>query len=140
MASAAALLDFMTLNRAETKVVDRFGTLGKIVEVGAMVAMEREATRVARVGLPFKTGRAALLWHAAKGFSAAGLVISLLPGHSRFKRMLGALLTTIGALNIRFALLEAGKASARDPRATFYQQRAGQGAAEVTDKGRVTGV
>jgi hypothetical protein len=48
-------------------------------------------------------------------------------------RAFGGLLGTAGALALRFALLQAGHRSARDPRATFEQQRAGRGAREVRE-------
>src|SRR5437762_970870 len=45
----------------------------------------------------------------------------------------------LGSLALRFAVFQAGKVSARDPRATFRQQRAGFGAAEVTGQAAVAG-
>lgn len=57
--------------------------------------MEREASRVETVGRPLREGFSGTLWKAARGMTAASLALSLLPG----------------------------KASARDPRATFRQQR-----------------
>jgi len=51
-------------------------------------------------------------------YSNAALVISVLG--------------TMGAICIRFAIHYAGNSSAMNPRATFHQQRQGQGAFEVT--------
>ena len=41
------------------------------------------------------------------------------------RQWLQGLLGTAGALALRFAVFHAGKASSRDPRATFLQQRGG---------------
>jgi hypothetical protein len=53
--------------------------------------------------------------------------------------MAAGVLGTLGSVAIRFAIFHAGKASARDPWATFDQQRASEGAAEVTGTAGVTG-
>ncbi|HSK80243.1 MAG TPA: NrfD/PsrC family molybdoenzyme membrane anchor subunit [Thermoanaerobaculia bacterium] len=108
----------------EEKVVDRFGTIGKMVDLAAMAVMEREASRVETVGRPLREGLSGTLWKAARGLTAASLVLSLLPGKARAQKIAGSLLGTAGAIALRFAVFHAGKASARDPRATFRQQRA----------------
>jgi hypothetical protein len=88
-----------------------------------MAAVEREAKQVEAVGRPLREGVSGALWNAAKVLTAASLALSLLPGRSRAKRFAGGLLGTAGAFALRFAVFHAGKASARDPRATFRQQR-----------------
>jgi hypothetical protein len=50
----------------------------------------------------------------------------------------GAVLGTVGALLARFSIFHAGKASSRDPQATFQPQRQGLGAAEVTGHARAS--
>ena len=107
----------------EEKIVERFGIAGKVVDLAAMAVVEREANRVEPVGRPLREGISGTLWSAARAMTAASLVLSLLPGRSRAKRLAGGLLGTAGALALRFAVFHAGKASARDPRATFHQQR-----------------
>jgi hypothetical protein len=47
----------------------------------------------------------------------------LIPGRARWKRTTSSVLATLGALATRFAVFQAGKASARDPHATLAQQR-----------------
>ena len=80
------------------------------------------------------------LWKAAKALTAASLVTSLLPvGSKAARRRIAGVLGTAGAVAVRFALWQAGKSSARDPRATFESQRAGLGGAEVTGIPAVTG-
>ena len=107
----------------EEKIVERFGIAGKVVDLAAMAVVEREANQVESVGRPLREGLSGTLWSAARAMTAASLVLSLLPGRSRAKRLAGGLLGTAGALALRFAVFHAGKASARDPRATFHQQR-----------------
>jgi hypothetical protein len=139
VSGAASLLDLGALGRREEKVVRRFGAAGKVAELAAMAAVEREAGRVERVGRPFREGVSGALWRASKALTAASLALSLLPGRSRGRRVASGLLGTMGAVAVRFAVFHAGKASARDPRATFHQQRAGLGAAELTGQAAVSG-
>ncbi|QXE91963.1 hypothetical protein [Geomonas subterranea] len=64
-----------------------------------------------------------MLWTAAKAALVTGILVELLPVRSPLKRKVSGALTTIGAICLRFALLEAGKTAAREPRATFNVQR-----------------
>lgn len=132
MAGLGSVLDLMELSRAERRVGDFLGTVGRVGELAAGAVMERQVSRVPRVGQPYREGVAGALWTAAKVATASSLVVSLLPGQSRGKRIAAGVLGTVGALCLRFAVFHAGRASALDPRATFRQQRAGHGAAEVT--------
>ena len=113
----------MDLSLREVKIVERFGVLGKVVDLAAMAVVEREAGEVEPVGRPLREGISGALWTAARVLTGASLALSLLPGRWRAKRAAGGLLGTAGALALRFAVFHAGKASARDPRATFRQQR-----------------
>lgn len=137
--SAASLLDLMDLDEREHRVVERFGAVAKVTDLAATVAVEREASRVERVGRPLKEGLSGTLWKAAKAATATSLVLSVMPGKSRAKRIASGALGTIGALALRFALWHAGTMSVRDPRATFHMQRAGRGAAAVSGQPAVTG-
>jgi formate-dependent nitrite reductase membrane component NrfD len=129
--SAAAMLELTGLDEAGAAVVRRFATAAEAAEIGAALLLQRDVHRVARVGRPLEVGVAGALWRASKALAAAGLALSLLPGRSRAKDLASGIVGTAGGLCVRFALFEAGKASARDPRATFEQQRAGYGAAEL---------
>jgi hypothetical protein len=51
----------------------------------------------------------------------------LLPGKSSKKRLAAGILGTLGSLIMRYGIHHAGVAPARDPRATFRQQRSGEG-------------
>jgi formate-dependent nitrite reductase membrane component NrfD len=125
MAGLGSLLDLMELEPAERRLGQYFGAAGRIGELAAGVVLEHETGRVPRVGKPLHEGASGALWKVAKAATATSLLISLLPGQSRGKRILAGALGTAGALCLRFAIFHAGKASALDPRATFHQQRAG---------------
>lgn len=129
MSSAASFFDLGGLTRRERRAVHAFGTAGKVVELAAMAAIEHGTSRVERVGRPLHEGVSGALWTAAKALTAASLLASILPGRSRRRTLAAGLLGTAGALALRFAVVQAGKASAHDPRASFAQQRARLGGA-----------
>ena len=139
VASAASLLELTDLDEREERIVHRYGVAGKIGELAAATAVQKDADVVERVGKPFHEGLSGSLWRTSKALTGASLVLSVLPGKSPWKRKAGALLGTAGAIMLRFAVFHAGKASTRDPRATFEQPRAGRGGAEATGVAAVTG-
>ncbi len=122
-AAAAAFLEFFSFNRRETKAIERFGLIGKMTELASAVVLERDANQITRVGRPLKAGLSGFLWQTAKLLTAAGIILSLTPGKSRSKRIASGLIGTAGSLFLRFGIFYAGKASARDPRSSFDQQR-----------------
>ncbi len=138
VAGMGALFELMNLGPRERRVIDQFALAGRMAELGAATWLEREVAGVDRVAKPLREGVSGTLWTAAKVLTAASLAISLLPGKWRGRRVLAGSLGTLGAICLRFAIFHAGKASANDPRATFRQQRAGLGAAEVTGRAAVT--
>ncbi|QSQ23716.1 polysulfide reductase NrfD [Pyxidicoccus parkwayensis] len=132
MASAAGLLQLLPEDsERERRVVRRFGLLGKVGELAAEVAVERELSRSEEVSRHLKQGRAGTLWKAARLCTAASLVLDLLPGRQRWKQVASGVLGTAGAVATRYAIYDAGKVSSKDPHATFVPQRQGLGAAEV---------
>jgi formate-dependent nitrite reductase membrane component NrfD len=126
LASLFGLLP-VALTPRERRIAERFGAVGKVVDLAAMAVVEHEAGRVEPVGRALKEGLPGALWHAARVLTGVSLALSLLPGRGRgrARRFAGGLLGTAGALALRFAVFHAGKASARDPRATFRPQRQG---------------
>jgi hypothetical protein len=122
LASLFGLLP-VELSAREEAIVERFGVAGKLADLAAMAVVERDAGRVETVGRPLREGVPGALWKAARALTAASLALSLLPGRSRVKRVASGLLGTAGAIALRFGIFHAGKASARDPRATFHAQR-----------------
>lgn len=137
--SAASLLGMMTFSDREERVVRRFGIAGGLAETAAALAFEKEVKSVEQVGKPLEAGASGALWKAAKTCSTVSLAASLVPGDIPLKRFLAGVTGTAAGLLTRFAVFEAGVASARDPRATFRQQRAGRGGAESTGSAAVTG-
>ncbi|HXN82443.1 MAG TPA: NrfD/PsrC family molybdoenzyme membrane anchor subunit [Myxococcales bacterium] len=130
--SAQAALEPLAKSEVEARVLHRFGVVGKLAELAAMRALEREVGRSPRAAAPLHRGVAGALWKSAKALTAASLALTLLPGRGRalpvrlrrWKPLAAAALATAGSLCLRFAVVEAGRASARDPRATFEPQRA----------------
>lgn len=139
MSSAASLLELADLDGAEERAVLVFGTVGKIAELAATRAVEGELATVEGLDDSLKRGVAGSLWTFAKLSTAASVALSLVARSSRAGRAAAGLLGTAGSVALRFAVFHAGKASARDPRDTFRQQRTGHGAAEVTGTAAVTG-
>ena len=122
LSGATAVLS-LTVDGPPRRAIDRLSVLGEATELAGMIAYERELGP-GRVSRPLRAGRSGLLWQAAKLLGAAGLVAALVPGRSRAKTVAMAALTTASSIAVRFAVMEAGKESARDPRATFEPQRA----------------
>jgi formate-dependent nitrite reductase membrane component NrfD len=123
MSGAASLFGLLSLPPRAQTIVHRFGTVGKVADLAAMAAVERDAGRIEPVGKPLREGLAGTLWKAARVLTGASLAVSLLPGRARWKRIAQGVLGTAGALSLRFAVLHAGRASARDPQAAFRSQR-----------------
>lgn len=127
VASACALLELLPQSPREERVVRTFAVLGKLGELLAMKRVEAALDARPSVGESLRKGRAGLFWRAARWLSAAGLVATFLPSRRRDRRRLAAgLLSTAGAVALRLAIVEAGRQSALEPRATFEPQRARQ--------------
>ena len=122
-AASAAFFEFFRLNKPESKAVERFGVIGKIIEVLAAQTLEAEASRVQRVARPLKSGFSGFLWQGAKVLTVASIVLSVVPGESRGKRIASGIIGTAASVFLRFGIFHAGKISARDPRASFESQR-----------------
>jgi formate-dependent nitrite reductase membrane component NrfD len=124
MASAASLLELLPPAGAERTVLRRFGLAGKALEIAASLAVEAEvASHAIHAAKPFKTGRSGILWKGALALTLSSLALGLVPGRSRAKSLATSVLAIAGALASRFAIHEAGKASAADPQSTFETQR-----------------
>ena len=125
MTSAASLLDLYYHEPRASGITFYFGTAGRVAELAAAYGVERDVSRVVRVGQPLREGRSGKLWKTATMLTAASLIVSLIPGQSRTRRRIAGILGALGSLCLRFAVYDAGRASARDPRASFQLQRAG---------------
>lgn len=122
-AAAGSFFEFFKLNARESHAVERFALMGKFLELAAALVLEAEARRVSRVGRPLQEGFSGFLWRAAKVSIVAGIAVSVMPGKSRAKSVVSGVLGSAASLLVRFGIFFAGKASARDPRASFEQQR-----------------
>lgn len=125
--SAAAMLDLLPPEgKAAQRAARAFGIAGKLAELVSVALVERDlaAASSPRVVAPLRRGTSGALWKLASALTAASLMLSLAPGDSPRRRKARGLLGTLGALGVRFAIIQVGRASARDPRATFEPQRA----------------
>jgi formate-dependent nitrite reductase membrane component NrfD len=123
-ASAAGVLSFLRLSDREKAIVRRFGLAGSAAELIAAAALQREAGSVAEVGAPLRRGVAGALWAASRTLAGTSLLLALAPARWRWARTASAVTAVAGGLSLRFALMQAGKASSRNPRASIAQQRA----------------
>ncbi len=76
VAAAGSLFDMMFEDRRARRVTYTFGNIGRIVELGASLALEREVARVPRVVKPLKTGLSGLLWKSATAMTAGSLIMA----------------------------------------------------------------
>lgn len=124
VASAGSILSLFSDDPRERRITFTFGTIGRVAELAASVAIEKQISRVPQVAKPLRSGLSGFLWRAASVLTAASFVASVWPTKSRKKRIAAGVLGTAGSLALRYAVHTAGKPSALDPRATFHSQRA----------------
>ncbi len=124
--SAAAMLDLLppTARRRASGTSLRYRRKDRRARERRLVERDLAAAPSPRVVAPLRQGTSGALWKLASALTAASLVLSLVPGDSPRRRKARGLLGTLGALGVRFAIVQVGRASARDPRATFEPQRA----------------
>jgi formate-dependent nitrite reductase membrane component NrfD len=120
---AASLLALGVRNDDEAVVLRRYGIAGKLGDLAASAALEREVGAVEAVARPYKEGRSGSLWRLAHGLTTLSLLLSLPRKRARRREQLSALTGLAGSILVKVAVMEAGKASAADPRATFHLQR-----------------
>jgi hypothetical protein len=117
--AAAAVFEMLPERDRGARAMRRIAIVAKIAELALSALMDKEVSRVPRVGLPLRNGKSGALWRASQVCTAASLGMTLLG-----RRFAAGVLGNLGSLALRFALLAAGRRSARDPRAAFDQQRA----------------
>ncbi|MDQ6701021.1 MAG: polysulfide reductase NrfD [Acidobacteriota bacterium] len=139
VASAASLFDLLGRNRRERRAVAIFGTAGRLVELTVGELAERRLATVPEAVRPLHDGFSGAVWKAAKVFTAASLVLSLVPNASKRLRRVAGVFGTLGSIFTRFAVHYAGQRSATNPRATFHQQRSGEGAFPFTGQAAIAG-
>jgi formate-dependent nitrite reductase membrane component NrfD len=113
VASLASVFELMDLGERERRIMFRFGTLGRVAELAATVAVEDAAHRHPGVSKPLRHGLSGTLWEAATLCTIGSLAVSFLPFGGRRKRWVSGALGIAGGLCLRFAVFYAGKRSAR---------------------------
>jgi formate-dependent nitrite reductase membrane component NrfD len=98
----------------------RWAVAGAVAEVAASRVMER---RLGELAEPYHKGRAGALSKAASACALAGAAIGALRGRKRGGAVVSGVLVASASLLERFAVLEAGKQSARDPKYVVKPQR-----------------
>lgn len=119
-ASAGALLSLLPVGKRGKRVARRFEVFGNVAELLMGVWFTQEVGRSPRAARPLQRGLSGTLWGASRALTAASLSAS-----AAGRRAVSSALSLAGAMGLRAAVFMAGKASARDPRATFRQQREG---------------
>ncbi|MFJ2033682.1 NrfD/PsrC family molybdoenzyme membrane anchor subunit [Streptosporangium sp. NPDC087985] len=119
LASAGAA-GMLATPRAQAGPARAVAALGAAVETAAGIVLER---RLGLVGEPYHRGRAGRLMRTARILTAGGGLLAAVAGRSRALTALSGLALTAGSLCLRFGALEAGRASAADPKYTVAPQR-----------------
>lgn len=118
MGSAAAVLELLGFFIPATQFI---GAVASIVEIAIAIMIE---VRNRHVDRPLREG--AVGWLTRAGAALAGpisLLMRIFSGHGSELRYLAALCFLSGALIARYAWIEAGRVSSRDPQALFQIQR-----------------
>ena len=119
-ATAAAGLGLLTAPVEQTRPAQRLAVIGAATELAAARLLTR---RLGITGGPYRSGRAGAALRVSEGVTAAGLAGALVGRRSRAVAALsGAALLAASAVS-RFAIFDAGRVSARDPRYTIVPQR-----------------
>ncbi|WP_326822252.1 NrfD/PsrC family molybdoenzyme membrane anchor subunit [Streptosporangium sp. NBC_01756] len=126
LASAGAA-GMLATPRAQAGPARAVAALGAVAETVAGIVMER---RLGLVGEPYRQGRGGRLMRTARALTVSGGLLTAVAGRSRALTALSGLALTAGSLYLRFGALEAGKASAADPKYTVVPQRRRLEAAE----------
>jgi hypothetical protein len=121
-AASAGALGAVLVDPVARAPARRLALVGAVGELVADTAMRRHLGPV--VGRPYDEGRTGALHRASKACTVAGAAALLLGRRRRALLAAGGLLECAGAALERFAVLQAGRASARDPVATVVPQRA----------------
>lgn len=132
--ASAASLAALSLPPAEAAPARRLAVAAAATELAASARMEQQLGWLAE---PYHQGTAGRLAKASKACTASGAAVMAATGRWRRGAVVGALLLLAGSLSQRWAVFQAGKASAKDPRYVVGLQRQRmQDADEVTPQAR----
>ena len=104
IAGAASLLELVPSDDATARALRRYGIIGKVGELGAAFAVEREVSDPT----PYRTTP---LWNVAHGLTSLSLVLSLPKRRNRAREVVAALTGAAGSAAIKFAVAKAGERS-----------------------------
>ncbi|WP_308446269.1 NrfD/PsrC family molybdoenzyme membrane anchor subunit [Actinocatenispora rupis] len=99
----------------------RLAVLGAGLELGASRLMLRRLGPL--LSEPYHQGRVGRMHRAATVLTAAGAGLGAVAGRRRWLGVAAGVLLAAGSVTTRFAVFEAGRASARDPKYTVVPQR-----------------
>ena len=119
-AAAAGGLATMLAPASESGPAVRMAVVGAVAELGANEAMQR---RLGMLAEPYRSGTPGRLATAARALTAGGLALTLAGRRRPWLRRLAGASYVGGSVTLRFAVFEAGRASARDPKYTVVPQR-----------------
>jgi formate-dependent nitrite reductase membrane component NrfD len=119
-AAAAGGLAMAALPVRSTGPARRLALAGAALELSAATTMEH---RLGMLAEPYHQGRSGTLMRAARAATLAGGALAAVGGGSRVLRGLGGVALVAGSVTTRFAVFEAGLASARDPKYTVIPQK-----------------
>ncbi|MGW3366502.1 NrfD/PsrC family molybdoenzyme membrane anchor subunit [Streptosporangium canum] len=118
--AAAGAAGMLATPRAQAGPARTVAVLGAALETAAGVVLE---SRLGLVGELYHQGRAGSLLRVARVLTAGGGLLAAVAGRGRVLTALSGLALTAGSLVTRFGILEAGRASAADPKYTVVPQR-----------------
>ena len=119
-ASAGGGLGLVFASTGDAAPARRLAVAGAAVELAAEARMEQSMGLAAET---LKTGRAGTLLRASRALTVAGAAGAVLGRRSRLLSALAGNALVAGSACTRFAIFEAGQASARDPKYTVVPQR-----------------
>jgi hypothetical protein len=119
--AACSLLEMGDFDEKDLTAVRRLGSVAQLSELALAKAVEKDAG-LAGAGRPYEEGISGTLWKASTACTLTSLAVDTFTGKSRSGRVAAAFAGTLGSIALRFSVWLAGRASARDPRATFDSQ------------------
>jgi len=100
--------------------LERFELAASLAELALLLGFERHAGELGKPMYAGARGAKLRTWTMGLGI-AVPAILNLIPVHARWKTLLASALTLAGGYVLRETLIEAGKASADDPKAAARQ-------------------
>jgi formate-dependent nitrite reductase membrane component NrfD len=119
-ATNAAALAFTDCNERTFAKLERLELVASVAELGLLLGFKRHAGELGKPMYEGERGEKLRTWTMGLGI-AAPVLLNLIPVRARWKTLLASALTLAGGYVLRETLIEAGKASADDPKAAARQ-------------------